>query len=44
MDWESMDGFKKAGASSAAAEVFGDIPNFSSEQPIIIAGEVTGTS
>lgn len=44
LEFDSMDSFKKAGASPEAAEIFGDIPNFSNEKPSIIAGEVTGTS
>ncbi|KAF1975123.1 hypothetical protein BU23DRAFT_552546 [Bimuria novae-zelandiae CBS 107.79] len=42
LEFNSLDSFKKAGAGPEAKEVFGDIPNFSDEQPSIIAGEVKG--
>ncbi|KAL6850864.1 hypothetical protein ACO1O0_007990 [Amphichorda felina] len=33
-----------AQALPAAAEIFGDIPNFSSEQPVLFGGSVVATS
>lgn len=37
--WESAASFDKA-REAAGAEVFADIPNFSSEQPIVLFGGV----
>ncbi|PVI08240.1 hypothetical protein DM02DRAFT_608307 [Periconia macrospinosa] len=44
MEWDSVDAFKTAGTLACATEIFGDISNFSTEQPVIIGGEVVGTS
>lgn len=40
LEFDSLDKFKKAGSAPESAQVFADIPNFSSEKPAIIAGEV----
>ena len=44
LEFDSMDDFKKAGGSPEAKEVMGDIPNFSDKQPVLMPGEVVGTS
>jgi len=44
LEFGSMEEFKKAGGGPEAAEVMGDVENFADKKPIIIAGEVQGTS
>lgn len=39
MYFESMEKFQEAMKSEAAKEVLADIPNYSSEQPVIAAGD-----
>jgi uncharacterized protein (TIGR02118 family) len=43
MNWENIDAFNKASHQESGKEVLGDIPNFSSEQPVLMAGEVVGS-
>jgi uncharacterized protein (TIGR02118 family) len=44
LEFESLEVFKKAAGAPEAAEIFGDIVNFSDEKPVIITGEVKATS
>ena len=45
LEFESMEKFKSAlGNSGAAGKIMGDIPNFSNREPLIIPGDVVGTS
>lgn len=44
LEWESMDSFKTAASSESAKEVMGDIGNFSDKDPILLPGELVGTS
>ena len=44
MEWESSEGIGKAFKDPGTAEVMGDIANFSSEQPVLLTGEVVGRS
>lgn len=45
LDFESMDKWKGALANAeTAGKIMGDIPNFSNREPIILPGEVVGTS
>ncbi|KAK4547007.1 hypothetical protein LTR36_001227 [Oleoguttula mirabilis] len=44
LEFASMDDFKKAGASSEAGEVMGDVKNFCDKDPLLVAGTVQGTS
>lgn len=44
IEWESEDCFQKAVSSESAAEVMGDIPNFTNTQPLIITGQLITTS
>lgn len=44
LEFESLESFQKAGAGSEAQEIFGDIKNFSDKDPVILVGEVKGTS
>ena len=44
LEWGSMDNFKTAASSESAGEVMGDIKNFSDKDPILLAGELVGTS
>lgn len=39
-----MEEFQKAGGSPEAAEIMGDIKNFSNKDPTIMAGEVVAES
>ncbi|KAJ4355177.1 hypothetical protein N0V95_003137 [Ascochyta clinopodiicola] len=41
LDFDSQESVGKAMADPSAKEVMGDIPNFSSEQPVIVGGNVT---
>ncbi|KAJ5558403.1 hypothetical protein N7535_008613 [Penicillium sp. DV-2018c] len=38
LEWESEEAFKTAQKAPASAEVFGDIPNFTNQKPISLAG------
>lgn len=44
LEWGSLDDFKKAATSDSAKEVLGDVPNFSNKDPVLMSGEVVGTS
>lgn len=41
LDFESQDHLGKALASPSTKEVMDDVPNFSSEKPVIVTGNVT---
>jgi len=41
LDFESQESLGKAMADPATKEVMDDVSNFSSEQPVIVAGNVT---
>ncbi|KAF1360653.1 hypothetical protein EJ07DRAFT_115883 [Lizonia empirigonia] len=41
VDFESQDSLGKAMADPGTKKVLDDVPNFSSEQPVIVAGNVT---
>jgi uncharacterized protein (TIGR02118 family) len=40
MEWESAESIGKALADPGSKEVFGDVSNFSSEQPVLVSGDV----
>ena len=42
MEWESPEAIGKAMKSETVSEIMGDIPNFSKEQPVIVAGGIVG--
>ncbi|KAJ4256272.1 hypothetical protein NW762_009352 [Fusarium torreyae] len=42
LEWDSIEAIDKAVASEAGKEVFGDVPNFYSEQPVLLKGPVVG--
>ena len=44
LTWGKGEDMGKAGAGPEAAEIFGDIPNFSNKQPIILTGDMVGSS
>lgn len=44
MLWESLEAFKKAGATEDAATIFADVPNFTNLQAVILSGEVVKTN
>ena len=44
LEWGSTNEFQTAASSESANEVLGDIKNFSDKEPIILAGEIVGTS
>ncbi|KAK3720102.1 hypothetical protein LTR37_003925 [Vermiconidia calcicola] len=44
LEFKDMDAFKSAASGEEAGEVMGDIPNFCDKQPILLQGEVVGTS
>lgn len=44
LEFGSMEEFKKAGGGPEAAEVMGDIKNFSDKDPLLMPGDVVGTS
>ncbi|KZM26338.1 uncharacterized protein EKO05_0002200 [Ascochyta rabiei] len=41
LNFESQESVGKAMADPSAKEIMGDIPNFSSEQPVVVGGSVT---
>lgn len=41
LDFESQEHLGKAMADPSTKDVMADVPNFSSEQPVIVAGNVT---
>jgi uncharacterized protein (TIGR02118 family) len=45
LEWDSAEDVQKAQASSAAKDIFGDIPNFASPaDPVVISGQVLFSS
>ena len=44
LEWGSMDDFKKASSGPETKDVLGDVPNFADKEPILMPGEVVGTS
>lgn len=42
LEFESLEGFQKAAADPSIAEIMADVPNYSSEKPVLIAGAVVG--
>ena len=44
LEWDSLDSFNKAASSDSASEVLGDIKNFSDKDPVLMPGEIVGTS
>ena len=40
LEFESLEGFEKAGQTEGAKTVMGDIVNFSNEKPVLAKGEV----
>lgn len=44
LEWGSLSEFQKAATSDSAKEVLGDVPNFSDKDPILMSGDVVGTS
>ena len=44
LEWGSLEEFQKAAGGEAAGEIFGDIPNFTDQKPILLTGKVVGTS
>lgn len=43
LTFETAEGFLKSFGGEEAKEVLGDIPNFSKEKPVIMAGNVVGS-
>ncbi|KAF2132773.1 hypothetical protein P153DRAFT_364047 [Dothidotthia symphoricarpi CBS 119687] len=39
-DFETLEGFQKASADPSIAEIMADVPKYSSEQPVLLAGAV----
>jgi uncharacterized protein (TIGR02118 family) len=44
LEWGSLSDFQKAATSDSAKEVLGDVPNFSDKDPVLMSGDVVGTS
>ncbi|KAF2791802.1 hypothetical protein K505DRAFT_248112 [Melanomma pulvis-pyrius CBS 109.77] len=44
MEWESLAAFGKAAAEPSSKEVMDDVPNFSSEKPVVVTGDVIDRS
>ncbi|EME85973.1 uncharacterized protein MYCFIDRAFT_132791 [Pseudocercospora fijiensis CIRAD86] len=42
--WQSREHAEKAMAHESTQQVFGDVPNFSNKEPILLAGDVVKTS
>ncbi|OJJ83094.1 uncharacterized protein ASPGLDRAFT_36556 [Aspergillus glaucus CBS 516.65] len=42
--WKSLDDFNAAAAGEATKTIFGDIPNFTTAQPILLKGDVIASS
>ena len=40
VSWENEEGMKEAFGSPEAAEIMGDVPNFSNVQPIFLLGQI----
>lgn len=39
LHWDNLEGFQK-GAAEHGPEIMGDVANFSSEQPVIVTGQI----
>ncbi|KAF4984319.1 hypothetical protein FZEAL_470 [Fusarium zealandicum] len=44
LHWKSADDFNAAATGESAEKVFGDIVNFTTAKPIVLKGEVVGSS
>lgn len=44
LDWGSVEEVTKAVESEVAQTVFGDIPNFSDKQPVVLKGPIIAKS
>lgn len=44
LEFGSLNDFQSAASGPEAKEVLGDVPNFSDKEPVIMAGDVVGTS
>lgn len=44
LKWESPEAFAKAASGPAAQEVFSDVPNFTTAQPVLLNGAEKGSS
>ena len=44
LEWGDMSEFQNAAQSEEAKEVLGDIKNFSDKDPVLMPGDVVGTS
>lgn len=44
LEFTSAEAVQGAMASAGAPQIMGDIPNFTDAQPVIVAGEVVGSS
>lgn len=44
LEWGSMADFEKAASGPEVSTVMGDIPNFSDKEPVLLPGEIVGTS
>jgi len=44
LEWDSMESFQKAASGPEVKDVMGDVPNFSDKDPVLMPGEVVGTS
>lgn len=43
LTWKDEESLKNALAGGEAATVFGDVPNFSNQSPLFVAGKVVGS-
>jgi len=44
LEFKSMDDFHKAGAGPEVGDVMADVKNFSDKEPVLMPGDVVGTS
>lgn len=44
LTWESADGIRKALTGEEAAEVMGDVKNYTNKNPVFLLGDVVGAS
>ena len=44
LQWPDLEKFQAAASTPAMGEIMGDIENFSNKQPVIMIGDVVGTS
>lgn len=44
LEWESKDHFDKGSASKEGAEIFGDVPKFCDDSPVILSGDMVGSA